>query len=106
MSNRLGEKINALRKTKGLTLEQLAKQTESSKSYIWELENRDTRKPSAEKLMKIAVILGVTSEFLLDDGKLEPGDAVLKTEFFRKFEKLNEGDQKKIMRIIEDWGGK
>lgn len=104
--SRLGEKIHALRKAKGLTLEQLAEQTESSKGYIWELENRNTRKPSAEKLMKIAVILGVTAEFLLDDDKSEPDDTVIKTAFFRKFEKLDENDQKKFMRIIEDWGDK
>lgn len=105
MSSRLGEKIHKLRKAKNLTLEQLAEQTDSSKGYIWELENRDTRKPSAEKLMKVAEVLGVTTEFLLDDSKAEPDGGVLQTAFFRKFEKLDEDDQKKLMKIIEDWGG-
>ena len=64
MSNSLGEKIRRLRKEKDLTIEQLAEQTDSSKGYIWELENHDTRKPSAEKLIKIAAILNVDIEFL------------------------------------------
>ena len=104
MSNSLGEKIHRLRKAKGLTIEQLAEQTDSSKGYIWELENRDTRKPSAEKLVKIAVILNVNIEFLLDDSKDTPDDNVLKNAFFQKFEKLNQEDQKKFTKIIEVWG--
>ena len=104
MSNSLGEKIRRLRKEKDLTIEQLADQTDSSKGYIWELENRDTRKPSAEKLIKIAAILNVDIEFLLDDSKDTPDDNVLKNTFFQKFEKLNQKDQKKFMRIIERWG--
>ena len=104
MSSRLGDKIRELRKAKELTLEQLAEQTDSSKGYIWELENRDTRKPSAEKLMKIAEVLGVTTEFLLDDNKNSPDDSVLKKAFFRKFEKLGVDDQQRVMKIIEGWG--
>ena len=103
MSNHLGDKIRELRKAKELTLEQLAEKTDSSKGYIWELENRDTRKPSAEKLLKIAEALGVTTEYLLDDSKSKPEDNVLKSAFFRKFDKLKTSDQKKIMNIIDEW---
>jgi transcriptional regulator with XRE-family HTH domain len=104
MSSRLGEKIRELRKAKGLTLEQLGEKTDSSKGYIWELENRDTRKPSAEKLLKIAEALSVTTEYLLDDSKSNPEDSVVKDAFFRKFDKLNTSDKKKIMNIIDEWG--
>jgi transcriptional regulator with XRE-family HTH domain len=102
----LGDKIRVLRKEKGLTLEQLAEKTESSKGYIWELENRETKKPSAEKLQKIAEELGVTTEFLLDEGRSSPDDAVLQQAFFRKFDKLDDDDQKKIMQIVDTWSGK
>ena len=54
MANILGEKIRKLRKEKGLTLDKLADLTGSSKSYIWELENKNPPRPSAEKLAKIA----------------------------------------------------
>lgn len=99
----LGDKIRLLRKKKGLTLEHLAEKTESSKGYIWELENRETKRPSAEKLQKIAVALDVTTEFLLDEGKISPDDTVIKHVFFRKFDKLSDDDQKKIRQMIDTW---
>jgi len=103
MPNALGDKIRKLRKEKKLTLDELAKKTDTSKGYIWELENRDTRKPSAEKVMKIAEVLGVTTEFLFDDTKAEPDDNVLKAALFRNFEKLEKDDQERFMKMIENW---
>jgi len=99
----LGYKIRQLRKEKGMTLEQLAEKTDSSKGYIWELENRETKKPSAEKLQKIAESLGVTAVFLLDENKTNPDDEVEKQALFRKLEKLQDHDRKKIMQTIDSW---
>jgi transcriptional regulator with XRE-family HTH domain len=48
MPSLLGIKINELRRARKLTLEQLAEATESSKSYMWEIENKDVERPSAE----------------------------------------------------------
>ena len=59
MPSKLGVKINELRRQKGLTLEQLAQSTDSSKSYMWEIENKEVARPSAEKLDRIAEALGV-----------------------------------------------
>ena len=84
MTTSLGAKIKRHRKEKGYSLDKLAALTDSSKSYLWELENRDTRKPSGEKLTRIAQALEVTTDYLLDDSE-EPGDEVLKEAFFRKF---------------------
>ena len=76
MVNILGDKIRDLRKEKKLTLDKLAELTGSSKSYIWELENKNPPRPSAEKLSKIAEQLGVTIEYLLDDeNKVTEADA-------------------------------
>ena len=65
LSNKLGKKIRQLRKNQGLTLEQLAKNANNmSKSYLWELENRDSQSnPSAEKLSFIADALNVTTDY-------------------------------------------
>jgi transcriptional regulator with XRE-family HTH domain len=99
----LANKIYKLRKEKGLTIEQLAKQTDSSKGYIWELENRDIRKPSAEKLAKIADVLNVSSEFLLDDSKDTLDDNTINNAFLKKFNRLSKNDQKRIIKIIDVW---
>ena len=99
----LGDKIRALRKQKKLSLEQLAELTDSSKSYIWELENKDDPKPSAEKTAKIAAVLEVTAEFLLSDSVTTPDEEVADEAFFRKFKKLSEPDKKKIRKILDAW---
>ncbi len=44
----------------------LAEQTGSSKSYVWELENKNPPRPSAEKIDRIAKALGVTADYLMD----------------------------------------
>ena len=67
MGMSLGEKLKKHRKQKGYSLDQLAEVANTSKSYLWELENRETRKPSGEKLTLIAQALGVTTDYLLDE---------------------------------------
>lgn len=103
MSTPLGEKIHELRKKKGLTLEKLAVLTESSKSYIWELENKNPPRPSADKIGKIAAVLGVTSEFLLDTSEKSPTPDVEDKAFFRKYQKLEPEVKAKIRSIVEVW---
>lgn len=103
MSSSLGDKIRVLRKQKKLSLEQLAELTDSSKSYIWELENKDEPKPSADKVAKIAAVLEVTTEFLLDESVSTPDEEVADAAFFRKYKTMSESDKKKIRRILDAW---
>ncbi len=105
MAITLSEKLKQQSKQKGFSLDRLAKLTQSSKSCLWELENRDTRKPSAAKLNKIAIALGVTTEYLLDENA-STDDAALKEAFFRNFNRLEDDDKEKIKQIIEVWGSK
>ena len=102
MAASLGEKIRRHRQKKGYSLDKLAELTESSKSYIWELENRDTRKPSGEKLTKIAEALSVTTDYLLDESA-EPDEEVVKEAFFRKLSKLDPDDRKEIEQLVDMW---
>ncbi len=103
MPSPLGDKIRALRKQKKLSLEQLAELTDSSKSYIWELENKDEPKPSAEKIAKIAAVLEVTAEFLLTESATTPDEEVVDEAFFRKYKSMSEMDKKKIRKILDAW---
>ena len=103
MPSPLGDKIRALRKQKKLSLEQLAELTDSSKSYIWQLENKDEPKPSADKVAKIAAVLEVTTEFLLTESATTPDEEVLDEAFFRKYKNMSEQDKRKIRRILDAW---
>lgn len=107
MPSPLGEKIRTLRKQAGLSLEQLADATQSSKSYIWELENRDSPNPSADKIAKIAEVLKVTPEYFLNDQLTEPAPSERDEVFFRKYRGLSDTTKKKlddILKIIESDG--
>lgn len=105
MSSSLGDKLKALRKQKGYSLDELARLGGASKSYLWELENRDDRKPSAEKLADIARVLDTTTDYLTDDNATFD-DAQVKEAFFRKFNKLDEDTKGRVMDMIETWSRK
>ena len=97
----LGDKLRTLRKKKGLTLDQLAKETDSSKSYIWELENKPVARPSAEKISRIAALLGVTPEYLVDETRTAPGPDDSDTAFFRKFQVADPEVKEKLKKILD-----
>lgn len=101
MPSVLGIKIRELRRAQDLTLEQLAQRTESSKSYIWELENKDVSRPSAEKLNRIAAVLGVTPEYLADEGRTDPIAGVRDEAFYRKYQGAAPEVKDKIKRILD-----
>lgn len=102
MSAQLGEKIKMLRKQKGLSIEKLGEISGTSKSYIWEIENRNSSNPTADKLAKISEALGVTTDYLMNDTQSLTIE-VLREAFFRKLSQLNEDDQMKIGQLIDVW---
>lgn len=103
MGTSTGDKIRTLRKERGFTLEQLAERAGSSKSYIWELENRSPPRPSAELLSRIAAALGVTIEYLLDaTGAVNEEDSA-DAAFFRKYKQLGRPDRARLRRMVESW---
>lgn len=101
MSSSLGRKVNSLRRAKSLTLEELARATGSSKSYMWEIENKPVARPSAEKLGKIAEALEVTPEFLLDEARTEAAVDEADVAFYRKYQSLDSGTKAKLKRILQ-----
>ena len=93
-----GKKIKDLRTSAGITLDQLAQATGSSKSYIWELENKNPPRPSAEKLSAIAMALSVTVDYLLgaDDQTLAAAED---KAFFRQYSSLPESTRRTIREM-------
>lgn len=101
MPTLLGEKIRKLRKVKGYSLDRLAELALTSKSYLWELENRDSANPTMDKVAAIASVLGVTAEFLLDNQETELSEEVADKAFFRKYQRLSPATKQKIQDILK-----
>ena len=100
MSGGFGEKIRELRKARRMTLDRLAAATDSSKSYIWELENKNPPRPSAEKLARIAAALEVTVDYLIgaDDVDLQSAED---RAFFRKYSGMSPEARARIRRMAK-----
>lgn len=103
MTTPLGTKIRDLRKEKGYTLEKLAELTESSKSYIWELENKDPPRPSADKVARIAAALGVTTDYLVDLTATVKVEDAADQAFYRKYRDMDPAIKNKIRRMVDLW---
>ncbi|TWI64379.1 helix-turn-helix protein [Pseudoduganella lurida] len=101
MATQLGEKLRALRKERKLTLEQLAAQAKLSKSYLWELENRESQRPSAEKLTALGDVLGVTTAYFLEEDVRAPEEKHLDEAFFRGYQQLNAEGKDHLRKILE-----
>lgn len=101
MTTPLGTKIRDLRKEKGYTLDKLAELTESSKSYIWELENKNPPRPSAEKVARIASVLGVTSDYLVDATSTVKVEDAADQAFYRKYRDMDPVVKNKIRRMVD-----
>lgn len=74
-----GEKIRALREQRGYTLQELARRTSLSLSYLSEIE-RGSKKPSLKTMEKIASALNVPKTQLFEEvsaaGGLSPGEKI------------------------------
>ena len=102
---KFGARIKELRTSQGMTLEQLAQKTGTAKSYIWELENKDPPRPSAEKLSAIAEALGVTVDYLFGRDQQSLGDAV-DHAFLREYAVLPEETNEQLRQMAKILGGK
>lgn len=100
MPTRLGEKLRDLRKERGLTLDKLAEMASVSKSYLWELENRESQRPSAEKLTALADALGVAATYFLEEDVRAPEERHLDEAFFRNYQKLEPDAKEQLRKIL------
>lgn len=102
MGKALQKKVHDLRKGAGMTLDALAEATGISKSYLWEIENRQSApRPSAEKLAAIAGVFSVTVDYLLEERATDPEDRHLDEAFYRNYKNLDPEDKERVRRILE-----
>lgn len=99
MPSCLGQKVKALRKSAGLTQDDLGKSAGSGRSLIWEIEKKGSC-PSAEKVQKIADALGTTVEYLVDREDVSETSAS-DTAFMRKYKKMDAEGKEKVRKMCE-----
>jgi transcriptional regulator with XRE-family HTH domain len=99
MTDTLGARIRKRRLSNELTLDQLAEKAGLSKSYLWELENKDPPRPSGEKLAGIAKSLEVTVDYLLGvDPSLENAED---KAFYRDYRQMTPETRAKLRRMAK-----
>lgn len=103
LSDAFGEKVRARRIAKGLTLDALAERIGSTKAYVWQLENKRPAKPSGELLLKLAEVLDVSAEFLIDDSNAVPTERHVQIALARGLAArgLSQDDLDKLFRIAD-----
>ncbi len=101
MKKTFGQKLKQARLAKGLTLEQLADIVGSTKAYIWQMENKESARPSAILLFKIADAIEEDPEYLASEASSKPSEVQEEKAFFRKFQNLTEKDKDVIMRMVK-----
>lgn len=103
MSEVFGEKLRNRRIELGLTLEALAEKIGSTKAYVWQLENKKPAKPSGELLLKIANVLDISAEYLIDDSVSTPTDTQVRIALARGMAKrgLSQRDVDQLFKISD-----
>ncbi|WP_336071906.1 helix-turn-helix transcriptional regulator [Nitratireductor rhodophyticola] len=103
MSVEFGEKLRKRRLELGLTLDQLAEKIGSRKAYVWQLENKKPAKPSGELLLKIANVLDIAAEFLIDDSVEVPTGKHVEIALARgaRNRNLTQADLDKLFKISD-----
>ena len=101
MASRLGEQLHKLRKDNGFTLDALAEKSGLSKSYLWELENRESQRPSAEKLTALADVFGISPTYFIEDDIRAPEERHRDEGFFRAYEKLGPDAKEQLHKILK-----
>lgn len=103
MSEIFGEKLRNRRIEKGFTLEVLAEKIGSTKAYVWQLENKKPAKPSGELLLKIADVLDIAAEYLIDDSTSRPNDRQVQIALARGAAKrgLSQNDIDRLFEISD-----
>lgn len=102
MASAFGARLRRLREAKKLTLQQVADAVGCTKAYIWELEMKDGQRPTAERIQKIAQVLGVTMEDVMGTPmqqapQASPEDVV----FFREYAEMTDEEKDRYRQALK-----
>jgi len=102
MASAFGARLRRLREAKNLTLQQVADSVGCTKAYIWELEMKDGQRPSAERIQKIAQVLGVTMEDVMGVPMQQAPEASPEdVAFFREYAGMTEEEKKHYQDVLK-----
>ncbi|NOU70912.1 helix-turn-helix domain-containing protein [Paenibacillus sp. LMG 31458] len=101
----IGKRVQQLRKEKGLSLTELAERAGVAKSYISSLERDIQKNPSIQFLEKIAAVLKVPVDRLIDDQEeMATNDRELDPEWYEIIkEAMTSGVDKQQFREFLDF---
>jgi len=99
MASAFGARLRRLREAKKLTLQQVADAVGCTKAYIWELEMKDGQRPTAERIQKIAQVLGVTMEDVMGTPMQQAPEASPEdVAFFREYAGMTDEEKDRYRR--------
>ena len=102
MASAFGARLRRLREAKKLTLQQVADAVGCTKAYIWELEMKEGQRPTAERIQKIAQVLGVTMEDVMGEPiaqvpQASPEDVL----FFREYAGMTDEEKDRYRQALK-----
>ena len=102
MASAFGARLRRLREAKKLTLQQVADAVGCTKAYIWELEMKDGQRPTAERIQKIAQVLGVTMEDVMGTPMQEaPQASAEDVAFFREYAGMTDEEKDRYRQALK-----
>ena len=102
MASEFGARLRRLREAKKLTLQQVADAVGCTKAYIWELEMKDGQRPTAERIQKIAQVLGVTMEDVMGTPMQEaPQASAEDVAFFREYAGMTDEEKDRYRQALK-----
>lgn len=102
MASEFGARLRRLREAKKLTLQQVADAVGCTKAYIWELEMKDGQRPTAERIQKIAQVLGVTMEDVMGTPMQQAPEASPEdVAFFREYAGMTEEEKRHYQDVLK-----
>ena len=102
MASAFGARLRRLREAKKLTLQQVADAVGCTKAYIWELEMKDGQRPTAERIQKIAQVLGVTMEDVMGTPMQEaPQASAEDVAFFREYAGMTDEEKDRYRKALK-----
>ena len=94
----IAERIQSIRKKRGMSLAELADKTGLSKSFLWEVEVSRRPNLSINSLTALASGLGVTPSFLLSGDPL--GEDAEDDAFFHEYKSCDAATKRRMRRML------